>query len=98
MVNILEDLKAAGKVVNCIRSVNAGENKSFQQASMKHQLNIKFVYSCPGTPQLNGKANEKLGHFTTDTMLRPILTLHKTLYKISFFLYILRFNQLLTGA
>jgi transposase InsO family protein len=34
---------------------NYGENKSFHQMITKSELNIKFEFTAPGTPQQNGK-------------------------------------------
>ena len=61
LVPFVKKLKAEFNIdVRIIRCDNAGENKSFEEASKREGLNIKFEYTAVNTPQQNGRVERKL--------------------------------------
>ena len=59
MIPFLKDLKAKhGKKVKFIRCNNADENKAVNEDSKDNNLEIKFEYTAPRTPQQNGMVEQ----------------------------------------
>ena len=59
MLKLLYELKNKGNQVKVIRCDNAGENLKLKELCDKKQLNIKFKFTAPGTPQQNGVVERK---------------------------------------
>ena len=64
VVDLIKKLKdqnnyTINHIVRIIRCDDAGENKALEKSCIDNGLGIKFEYTGPGTPQLNGRVERK---------------------------------------
>ena len=57
---LFKKIRAMRIQVKMLQSDNAGENKALQKALEDEEFNINFQYTAAGTPQQNGKVEQKI--------------------------------------